>query len=100
MRCRYPIAEVAYDIPGFPVQVSLEALSPAIPQDSEASGIPVAMFQFTLTNKGPWPVEVSHTPCPTLLCYHSTTNGDQPGLNGIPPPPSLSGAGSVRSTIR
>ena len=59
MRCRYPIADVAYDIPGFPVSVSLEAMTPAIPLDSKASCIPVAMFQFTLKNTGSVPVEVS-----------------------------------------
>ena len=59
MRCRYPIAEVDYEIPGLPVQVSMEALSPAIPQDNKASCLPVAIFQFTLKNTGTTPCEVS-----------------------------------------
>lgn len=59
MRCRYPIAEVTYDVPGLPVEVSLEALSPAIPGDSDGSCIPAAVFQFTLVNSGTAPVEVS-----------------------------------------
>ena len=58
MVCRYPIAEVHYEIPGLPVQVSMEALSPAIPGDSKSSCIPVACFQFTLKNTGSAPVEV------------------------------------------
>ncbi len=59
MRCRYPIAEVDYEIPGLPVQVSMEAMSPAIPGDSKSSCIPVAIFQFTLKNTGTTPVTVS-----------------------------------------
>jgi hypothetical protein len=45
MECRYPIATVSYDIPGLPVQVSLEAMSPAIPSDAQSSCIPVVLFQ-------------------------------------------------------
>ena len=37
MVCRYPIAEVAYEIPGLPVTVSMEAMSPAIPGDAKSS---------------------------------------------------------------
>jgi hypothetical protein len=59
MRCTYPVAEVSYEIPGFPVQVSMEALSPAIPIDSKASCLPVVIFQFTLKNTGSTDVEVS-----------------------------------------
>ena len=59
MVCRYPIADTTYEIPGLPVQVSMEALSPAIPGDSKASCIPVAIFQFTLKNTGTVPCEVS-----------------------------------------
>jgi non-lysosomal glucosylceramidase len=59
MRCTYPIAEVDYEIPGLPVVVSMEALSPAIPQDEKASCLPVAIFQFTVKNSGTKPVEVS-----------------------------------------
>ena len=59
MRCTYPITEVEYEIPGLPVMVSMEALSPAIPQDGKSSCLPVAIFQFTLKNSGTKPVEVS-----------------------------------------
>ena len=59
MVCRYPIAEVAYEIPGLPVTVSMEAMSPAIPGDAKSSCIPVALFQFTLKNSGSTPVTVS-----------------------------------------
>ena len=59
MVCRYPIAEVAYEIPGLPVSVSMEAMSPAIPGDAKSSCIPVALFQFTLKNSGSTPVTVS-----------------------------------------
>ena len=50
MECKYPIATVDYEIPGLPVSVSMEALSPAIPLDAKSSCIPVAIFQFTLKN--------------------------------------------------
>jgi hypothetical protein len=59
MVCRYPVAETVYEIPGLPVQVSMEALSPAIPGDSKSSCIPVAIFQFTLKNTGATAVTVS-----------------------------------------
>ena len=42
-----------------PVQVSLEAMNPAVPGDAESSSIPVALFRFTVQNRGDKPVEVS-----------------------------------------
>jgi non-lysosomal glucosylceramidase len=47
---RYPVADVSYDIPGLPVDVSLEALSPMVPLDERSSSLPVALFQFTVKN--------------------------------------------------
>jgi uncharacterized protein (DUF608 family) len=55
---RYPIAEVSYSIPGFPVQVALEAFSPMCPLDNKNSSLPAAVFTFTLTNTGTTPVAV------------------------------------------
>ena len=48
--CKYPIAEVDYDIPGLPVNVTMETMTPLIPQDSKASSMPLAQFSFTVTN--------------------------------------------------
>jgi non-lysosomal glucosylceramidase len=42
-----------------PVSVELEASSPFIPFDTEASGTPCGLFRFTLKNTGKQPVEVS-----------------------------------------
>ena len=42
-----------------PVQVSLEAMNPAVPGDAESSAIPIALFRFTVQNGGDKPVEVS-----------------------------------------
>eukprot|EP01062_Namystynia_karyoxenos_P069413 TRINITY_DN64914_c0_g1_i1.p2 TRINITY_DN64914_c0_g1~~TRINITY_DN64914_c0_g1_i1.p2 ORF type:complete len:1022 (+),score=347.12 TRINITY_DN64914_c0_g1_i1:92-3067(+) len=47
---RYPIADVAYDIPGFPVDISMEALSPLIPGEAQNSAWPAAVFTFSVTN--------------------------------------------------
>ena len=50
---RYPVADVKYDIPGFPVQVALEAYSPLIPLDNKSSSLPCAVFTFSLKNTDP-----------------------------------------------
>ena len=47
---KYPIANLDYQIPTFPIQVSMEATSPCIPQDIKNSSLPTAIFTFTLTN--------------------------------------------------
>ena len=41
------------------MQVSLEAMNPAVPGDAESSSIPIALFRFTVQNGGDKPVEVS-----------------------------------------
>lgn len=58
MECRYPIATVDYDIPGLPVEVSMEAMNPAIPNDPKSSCLPIALFRFTLRNTSSIDVEV------------------------------------------
>jgi non-lysosomal glucosylceramidase len=47
---KYPIANLDYDITNFPIQVSMEATSPCIPQDVKNSSLPCGYFTFTLTN--------------------------------------------------
>ena len=59
MKARYPIAEVDYEIPGFPVTVSMEAMTPLIPNDAKNSSLPCAVFSFTVTNPGATAVEVN-----------------------------------------
>jgi uncharacterized protein (DUF608 family) len=48
---RYPIVEIDYTSGEVPVDVHTEAFNPCIPLDSKNSGIPVIVFNFTVTNK-------------------------------------------------
>jgi non-lysosomal glucosylceramidase len=45
----YPFAEISYE-DDWPVRVSLEAYTPFVPLDAEASSLPLASFRFTVTN--------------------------------------------------
>ncbi|HEX5691963.1 MAG TPA: GH116 family glycosyl-hydrolase, partial [Roseiflexaceae bacterium] len=47
---QYPFARIVFDDPRLPVQVELEAFTPFVPLDPEASGIPCAILTYTLTN--------------------------------------------------
>jgi uncharacterized protein (DUF608 family) len=49
---KYPVAQVCYRDKALPLDVSLEAFSPMIPLDSDASGLPLIFWNFTLTNNG------------------------------------------------
>ena len=55
----YPFARIEFDDEALPVQVSLEAFNPLIPCNPEDSGIPVAIFLWTLTNSGRQPVQAT-----------------------------------------
>jgi uncharacterized protein (DUF608 family) len=55
---KYPIADVSYDIDGFPVEVSMEAMNPMIPLETKDSSIPNNLFTFTLKNSGTKAVDV------------------------------------------
>lgn len=52
MTATYPVAELRFESPGLPVVVTETVLSPLVPMDAEDSGIPAAMFTFTITNTG------------------------------------------------
>ena len=54
----YPIGFVEYADPALPVRVSLEAFSPFIPLDTEASSLPATIMRFTVQNKGRKKVQV------------------------------------------
>ena len=47
---KFPVARLEFADKRFPGQVELLAFSPFIPGDSEASSLPVAMFEFTVSN--------------------------------------------------
>jgi non-lysosomal glucosylceramidase len=55
----YPLAQVLLDDPNVPVDVRLQAFNPMLPLDTEASGIPVAVLRYVVTNTGQQPLDVS-----------------------------------------
>lgn len=55
----YPIAKVDFEDDLLPVTVSLEAFTPFIPLNVDDSSLPVAVFQYRLTNRSSKAVEVS-----------------------------------------
>ncbi|MCX7919190.1 MAG: GH116 family glycosyl-hydrolase [bacterium] len=55
----YPIAEVKYTDSELPVEIKLNAYSPFVPQNAKDSGIPVAVFEFTVKNKTKKHVQIS-----------------------------------------
>ncbi|HET7768413.1 MAG TPA: GH116 family glycosyl-hydrolase [Chloroflexota bacterium] len=52
----YPIAEIEFEDDRLPLEVSVEAFNPMAPLDAEVSGLPVAIFRWTLRNPGARPV--------------------------------------------
>ena len=46
----YPFGRVKLSDPDIPLRIQLEAFNPLIPGDSDASGIPVAILRFILSN--------------------------------------------------
>lgn len=61
----YPEARIEFEDPDLPLQVSLEALNPFVPMDEEASGLPAAWLEWSLSNPGRVPVVA--TVCLSLL---------------------------------
>jgi len=55
----YPVATLELTDPAMPVQASLRAWNPFIPLNVRDSALPVAIFEWTLTNPTNVPVEVS-----------------------------------------
>ncbi|MCX6360938.1 MAG: GH116 family glycosyl-hydrolase [Armatimonadetes bacterium] len=55
----YPTAELSFSDPALPLEVSLEALNPFIPMDDRSSGMPMALFTWSLTNTGAEAVSAS-----------------------------------------
>ncbi len=49
----YPFARIAYEDERIPLAVALEAYSPYVPLDSDASEIPAVIFTFTMHNPSP-----------------------------------------------
>jgi uncharacterized protein (DUF608 family) len=47
----YPFAHIGYEDAQLPLEIELEAYSPFIPLDAQASGLPAILFTFTLSNR-------------------------------------------------
>ena len=58
-RGEYPFAWMSFADPHLPLDVTLEAYNPFIPLNADDSGLPVAIFRFTLKNPGPQPVHAT-----------------------------------------
>jgi len=55
----YPFARIEFHDPRLPLRLKLEAFSPFIPLDVEASGLPVAILRYRLKNPSSFPVKAS-----------------------------------------
>src|SRR5579862_1894025 len=58
-RGEYPLAEIAFEDAALPVRLTLRAWNPLVPLDADASGRPVAFFDWEVTNPGDRPVDVT-----------------------------------------
>ncbi len=59
MRGAYPIVSVTFDDPALPVRVALEAYTPLVPLDPEASGLPCALLTYSIENTAPDPIQMT-----------------------------------------
>lgn len=55
----YPFGQVNLSDPAVPVHARMRAFNPLIPGDPEASGIPIAILRFEITNPSVHPLDVS-----------------------------------------
>ena len=55
----YPFGQVNLSDPDLPVKVRIKGFNPLIPGDSEASGLPLAVFSYEVTNCSAGPLEVA-----------------------------------------
>ncbi len=58
-RGEYPLATIDFEDPDLPVSVQLEAYTPLIPLNPEDSGIPCAIFTFSISNRTAEPVALT-----------------------------------------
>ncbi len=88
-RGEYPFAHLDYRDAALPVSVKLEAFNPLIPMNPDDSGIPCAVFNFTLTNRTRRKVDATLAltvrnpvePTPGGGCRNSAV--DEKGLTGV-----------------
>ncbi|MFC5863317.1 non-lysosomal glucosylceramidase [Acidicapsa dinghuensis] len=55
----YPLAHIDFEDRSLPVTVALDAFSPFIPHEPDDSGLPVAVFRYTVKNPGHTQAKVS-----------------------------------------
>lgn len=55
----YPLARIDFQDDALPVRLSLSAWNPMVPLDEDASGIPVALFDWEVRNEGERVVDVT-----------------------------------------
>ncbi|MDR2041255.1 MAG: hypothetical protein LBP98_02925, partial [Tannerella sp.] len=55
----YPFGQVHLSDSALPLRVTLKGFNPLVPGDEEASGLPVAVLAFEVTNTGDRPLEVA-----------------------------------------
>ncbi len=71
----YPLGQVLLSDPDVPVKVRIEAFNPLIPGNSDASGIPIAILRFVLTNHADQILTASICgSLPNFIGADSTTN--------------------------
>lgn len=83
-RGEYPLARVEYSDGEVPVTVVLEAFSPFVPLDLEASSLPATVMRYTVTNRSEQPVEVELAGwLENAVCLHTGTPGSMLRHNRI-----------------
>ncbi|MDE6572977.1 MAG: hypothetical protein K2L58_07015, partial [Duncaniella sp.] len=55
----YPFGQVHLSDSGLPVKVTVKGFNPLIPGDADASGLPVAVLSYKVTNRSDKPMDVS-----------------------------------------
>jgi non-lysosomal glucosylceramidase len=90
----YPFGRVVLSDPSFPVQVSVTAMNPLIPGDSDDSGLPLAAYRVRLTSQAAEPVTADLMFSVEAMTGHSLRSAglpsnprvdsrSAPGLTGI-----------------
>jgi len=82
----YPFARLEFQDKKLPVRVTLEAFSPLVPLDVEASGLPVALLRYSFKNPGALPARVSvafSIENPVGEQGRQCVFRDEQGLNGL-----------------
>ena len=57
---QYPLAHLQFKDPSLPVKIELDAFSPFIPHDPDASGLPVAILRYRVSNPARSSASVAH----------------------------------------